>query len=215
MINRGLIRASGGGSLILNEGDYDNLNSLIVAEESSSMTLRSGVTITNGTIQSTGSGTIQIEGTVTMTDVSLQGTIIHPNFANFVLVGDIDNQANINMSSVGNFPDIVIDNDVNLFGWAGTITMSGGNLCRITDESGNDGVLTNVDHLIQGSGRIGADALQFVNEADGEIHANNPASGFILDPRSGDPMINRGAGTSVQWKFPYYRRWVTSTTITH
>ena len=194
MVNRGLIRSIGGASLILAAGDYDNLNSLIVAENNSTMTLVSGASVTNGTLRSDPTSSIEVtpNSVVTVTDLTLQGTVNVGNNTDFVLVGNIDNESDITLATLGNATDIVVDNAVNLSG-GGTITLSGGSdACRILDQNGGDGVLTNVDHLIQGRGQIGVNNLQFINQVGGEIHANASGGAITLDARSSDPMINRG-----------------------
>ncbi len=62
-------------------------------------------------------------------------------------------------------------------------------------------LLTNVDNLIQGEGNLGANATQFINQADGTIAANVSGRTLVIDP-NGNGFDNQGLLGSNQRRHP-------------
>jgi hypothetical protein len=200
MINMGIMRASSGGNLVLTGnalGSFDNTGGLIEALDASTVTLISGVSVVGGTLQTSGSGTIEVPTSTAagLADVTIDGVLNVRNNSDLYLGGTITNAGNtINILNTSNSTNIFVDTAVSLDG-GGTVTLGGSSTTsRIVDgvgSDGSDGVLTNVDNVIQGKGDIGGNTLQVINEPNGLIDANADQA-LTLNPRPSNPMINRG-----------------------
>ena len=181
-INEGVFRASAGGNLRIVAGETNNTGGTIEALAGSTVTLSGNTDITGGTLRSIGDGSIEFDGTnsATLNDLSVVGNVNLTNDNDVFLSGNIDNQADWSLANGGNFTDIVIENSATLQG-GGSITLAGSNAnSRILDNSGANGVLTNVDNTIQGQGQIGVNTLQFINQAGGLVDANDTAGSGVL-----------------------------------
>ena len=91
-----------------------------------------------------------------------------------------------------------IDDSVSLTG-GGVVTLSTiGDFftARITDGTGSDGILTNVDNTIQGRGIAGDNRVRIVNESAGVLVGNDPAGPLSVRVPSAVPSINRGLITA-------------------
>jgi len=189
-INEGAYRASNGGILRLTGsfgGDFDNTNGVIEAVGAGSQVqLTGGVSVTGGTLQSSGGGFIQTnDGQSTfLTDVTIDGDYFVRDNADAGFFGTtLTNQGTITIEADANETELEIGSNLMLTG-GGTILLThldGGN-AAINDEGGAQNRLTNVNNTIQGSGLIGQNNMALTNQAGGLIHANVTGETLVLDP---------------------------------
>ena len=213
-INRGLITAASGGNLTLSAGEFDNSDGLIEPQSDSSVTVGGTASVLQGILNATNDSTIQfagsgsvtdvtlrstgtgkyevISGTPSMTDSTNESTVTIQNTANLVLAGTIDNPGEIVISNSGSFTDLQINETASLTG-GGFVTLQGPAAIgsTITDATGADGVLTNVDNTIQGKGAVGFNRVSIINQAEGTIHANESGGTLVVDP-SDEVLANEG-----------------------
>lgn len=194
MSNDGVMKASNGGRLGLRDGSFDNTGGSIEAGDASTVALFGSAVISGGTLTSTGTGSIEVESsqTATISNVTNAGTINQRNNSDFFADGNIDNQGEINIINGFNNTEFIVDTNTELSG-GGTLTLGGpsSSASRIVDQSGADGVITNVDNTIQGIGQFGVDSLEIVNQANGLISANDSAGSLTINPSTGD-LTNDG-----------------------
>ncbi len=190
-LNTGTLEASSGGILILTGnggGGFTNTTGTITALDGSQVQLTNGVTITGGTLSSTGSGAIVVNGgqDVFLNSLTTVGTISVSNNAALHTTGTISNIGTLTLNSIGNNTDLSLAADTTLAG-GGTVTLSGNTASRIT----GDGVfnLVNADNLIQGQGQIGLNQITVNNQSI--INANISGQTLTLDPaNSGIGFLN-------------------------
>ena len=192
MVNDSLLEASNTGTLRLNAAAYNNIGGTIRAQTGSTVELFSGPAITNGTLQTVGTGVIMTGNSTitTLTDVTLDGLLVVDNTDNLELGGTFTTNPSsvVRLDSAGSFTDLLIESAVNLTG-GGTIEMIGTS-ARILDESGaTDGHLINNDHLIHGQGNIGFNRTQITNHST--IRADVLGTSLEIDPGAGG-MVNTG-----------------------
>ncbi len=196
MVNRGILAAQAGGTLALQAGQFNNSGGVIRAEDGSTVRFEDLAEISGGVIRSLNTGVVEVlpNDDPVFNDLIIEGTLqarpaSRPEFA-----GIIDNRGTIVIDGNTTFADFVVDAQTELVG-QGTIRLTG-NLSsennRMRDLSGDDGILTNVNNVICGRGRIGMDTLQVINQDAGEIVADVAGGTLILDPRATDPMVNQG-----------------------
>ncbi len=189
--NDGLLEADNAATLRLNTGNFDNTNGTIRAQDGSTVELYAGPAITNGSLQTVGTGVIKT-ATATLsalTDVSLDGLVQIENADNIELIGTLTATPSsiIRINSSVSSTDLLIEGLVNLTG-GGTIEMVG-SLPRILDESfTTDGHLVNNDFLIHGRGYIGNNRTQITNHST--IRADIAGQTLVVDPLS--DVVNDG-----------------------
>ena len=163
--NQGILRAKDGATLNLVGGIIQNQTGLIEAADGSLVNLQA-VTINGGDLKSTGTGFFDIFGATqfnsTSNQVTVDGTVNISNNNTLNVIGDLINKQDINLNATSLGSSLRFDGDVSL---------SGGGVINMGDDSGNQligvnaGKLTNVDHLIRGSGTIGtSNTLELVNQ---------------------------------------------------
>ena len=189
LINQGLMEASNGGILLLTGnggGGFANTGGVITAVDGSEVQLTNSVSITGGTLSTSGSGVIRNLDNATLNSLTIANIFIGNNNSTTTISGTITNTGTILLNSTVNFTDLVLNGDVTLAG-GGSISLT--NFDRIR----GGGILTNVDNLIEGNatagGSLGANAIGLINQVAGVINANN--SGLILnvDPDNNDGLI--------------------------
>ncbi len=190
LLNDSLMEATNGATLQLNAGVYTNTLGTIRAQTGSIVELTSGPTITNGTLQTVGTGVIQTGNAtnVVLNDVTLDGLLRINNTDNIELTGTFTDNATsvIRIDSTVSVTDLLIEGPVTLTG-GGTVEMVSTG-ARILDETGAaDGHLTNNDHLIHGQGNIGGNRTQITNH--GTIRADVIATTLVVDPDT-DGLVN-------------------------
>ena len=189
--NQGLLEATNGGILQLSGnagGDFTNSGTILASGAGSEVQLVTNVTIAGAIFETQGGGVIRaVSGqSVFLTDPTVNGTYINDNNADTHVSGTLTNTGTITLHSIGNLSRLVLDGDTTVTG-GGTILLDDGSNSQITGSH----LFTNVNNLIQGTGNIGANATQFVNEAGGTFNANVAGHVLFFDP-SGSGFNNQG-----------------------
>ncbi len=186
MTNQGLLEATAGGTLQL-ENTYNNAGGRILATGSNSTvqfisgTVQGGVlaTASGGILTTPPSDAFTLDGNSQGT-LNLAGTYVVGNNATTFLTGTINNTGAIQVNAAGNNTFLTMSGAVSLTG-GGTVTLSkGGNGTAAIATSGGAQTLTNVNNVLQGTGVIGWNGLNVLNQAGGIINANTPSTGTLL-----------------------------------
>ncbi len=186
--NQGLLEATSGGILALNGSTINNRAGTIqVNGATSSVQFVNSVTIQGGTLAGVNGGVLTVPNgnSITLDGSSLgaltiAGTYAVGNSSNTNLLGMINNTGAIQVNAAGNNTFLTMVGPVSLTG-AGTVTLSkGGNGTAAMETAGGDQTLTNVSNTLQGTGVIGWNGLNLVNQAGGIINANTPSTGTLL-----------------------------------
>ena len=192
LVNQGLMEASNGGILLLTGnggGTFTNTGGMITAMNGSEVQLTNNVSITGGTLSTSGSGMIRNLDSASLNSLTIADIFIGNNNSTTTISGTITNTGTISLNSTVNFTDLVLNGDVTLAG-GGTISLT--NFARIL----GGGVLTNVNNLIEGNansgGSLGANAIGLINQAAGVINANNSGLVLNVDPDLNDGFVNQG-----------------------
>ncbi len=196
LLNSGTLREQWGFSQFDGAGGgvFDNSGGIIEALAGSAVQLSFNASITAGTLQTSGTGVIQLVNgqSAIFADLTNLGLVRLEDNSNLDLFGTIDNQGTIRFESSGNNTDLRIDNTIVTLTGGGTLLMTQPQ-ARILDETGaNNGSLINGNNTIQGVGDIGANQLELSNQAGGLIDANVNLGTLMIDPRNGASMTNTG-----------------------
>jgi hypothetical protein len=157
--NTGTLEATNGATLSLNgSGTLTNSGGTIHADSGSVVSLESGLTITGGTLTTSGSGTIQANccfNDGTLDGVTNNGTFQLNNGNIEYLSGTITNNGSFQMNSVLNGGSAILDikGSVTLLG-SGTLTMSNANDNAIMGYGQQNGASLTSKTTIQGAGSI-------------------------------------------------------------
>ena len=158
---------------------------------------RSRRIVVGGTLESLGTGTIQIVDALTqgpaLQDLTLSaGTLLQMGDGqDITLVGTITNNGTIEQNSATQLNNAVISGNVTLSG-TGVWKMSNASTNSFSRTGGDaSNTLTNdVNHTIQGAGAIGGNLFGLVNK--GLIDANQTTS-IIVDPSTAN-VVNQSTG---------------------
>jgi hypothetical protein len=176
--NNGLMRAQGGGILILDGSSSATFinNAIIRSENGSSVTILFSK-IVGGTLDNTGS-----TGTITLNDGTLRDVTIAAGSTVTTggnRAGYLENML-INHGTLAPAPSsIFIASDTTLSG-GGVIALLG-NLSSVISNTGSNRTLTNTDNTLRGTGLIGYDSLSVINGANGIIQADVPGQVLYLN----------------------------------
>jgi hypothetical protein len=181
--NTGILEATNSSTLMLNGvsgGNFTNTGGTIEAlGNGAAVQLENGVTITGGTLTSTGTGVIQSLNSATLSGVTLStgSNYLVPNATTTTLVSRFTNNGTFTLASGGNATELLISGNVSLSG-NGAVVMSNNSQNFIFGVA-STAVLTN-NSTIEGSGNIGDNNMGLVNGAHGVINANNGAGSNTL-----------------------------------
>ena len=194
--NAGTLQASNGGILSVTGGTITNTGGTIQALTGSTVAV-SGATIIGGTVETVGTGMLNLNSNSQISDGALtnaSGGTINVIGTNNVLGGAVSNAGRILISGgsdltlLGGGSNTYINSGTiaisststgssgSLILSGGTVSLNGGGKITLTDQATNritgDGtsLLKNVDNTISGSGEIGHDSLKFINQ--GSVIAN-------------------------------------------
>ena len=193
--NTGTLEATVGSNLILegaSGGNFTNTGGTIQAVGSgSTVELNDGVTITGGTLTTSGGGLIFSNNSATLSGLTISSGSAYQvnNNANTTLTGTITNNGTLTLASFGNVTPLEISGNVTL-GGSGTVTMSNNSQNFIFGVAGSN-VLTN-NQTIQGSGNIGDTQMTLVNSATGIIDANSGSGQNALIIQTSGGTTNTG-----------------------
>lgn len=188
LVNSGTMQASNGGRLNLNgsgSGDFTNTGT-IQALDASTVLLDGGAIVNGGTLNSAGTGAVNI-GILgaTLNDVDSSALINVNDGSTLTLNGTLNNTNQLNVNSAGLFTNLNIGSDTQLNG-TGTVALNG-SFSRVQ----GSGTLTNTtDHSIVGGGELGRNAIGVNNQ--GLIDANVNGGNLVLDPSAALDLINTG-----------------------
>src|SRR5580658_2933577 len=185
----GVLEATNGGRLVLYGGSVTN-NGIIEAVGSdssgnaSTVELTNGVSITGGTLTTSGAGVVEdVSGqTVYLTNVTNKGTYDILNNATTVVNGTITNNGTINLESTGNNTELELAASTTLTGTGSVVLGSGG-----PNFIGGTGTLT-IDQTISGAGNVGEGQITLLNNSTVEANVNGGT--LILQP--GAASTNKG-----------------------
>lgn len=192
--NTGTIEASGGGILNMSAGGWSQSGGgKILAANGSTVNLSSGVSITGGTLTTTGTGTINdaVNQDIFLTNVTNSGNYIVQNNAATEVSGTITNNGTITLNAAGNTTEIYLTGATTLAG-SGTInlTSSGNEYTGVINGVGGS-ALTN-QTTIEGWGTVGNGNLQITNASNGIINSNVSGGDIFLNPDTS--LTNTNAG---------------------
>ena len=179
VLNRGVLRASGGATLVLANGFFDNTVGEVRAENGGVVVLASA-TVLGGVFTTFGSGSVIATGSV-MESVTNNGVVNLNNNTSTSLRAGFANNSTFSMNSAGNLTDLTILGNTSISG-SGVLSMSNTTANRIYDASGVARLTNAAGHTIRGSGQIGINLMALTN--NGLIEAVG-STGLSLDPNGG------------------------------
>ncbi len=200
--NQGTFRAANGGTLTLTGqfgGDLDNTGGTIEATGAgSAVRLFNSMNITGGTVEGTANGVIEVSDGQSggFIDVTAFGTVEAGNNSDFFVAGTYTNNGLTSLNPETTNSDFRIVGDVVLNGGGNLFmrpTSGSGGISVINDGGGaGQGLLTNVDNTIRGSGQLGQNAIGLLNQASGTVLANQAGEDLFIDPGTTHNLTNQG-----------------------
>jgi len=195
-VNQGILQASGGGTLRLDDTTIDNAGGVIRALDGSAVRIMLGVgggkKLTGGTLATEGSGVIQIVDSSHLSNITNTGTIDQMPNIDVHWAGPWTNDGTYTLIDDGaSQSSIVLESDITIEG-AGEVVMQKAATPphRFQSPFNETWTLTNgPDHTIRGSGRIGEFDTGFVNL--GTLRADGGQS-ISIRAHSSIPVENHG-----------------------
>jgi hypothetical protein len=184
-INTKTLEATNGGGLGLNGGSWTNTGGTISAQTGSSVVLYNNVSITGGTLTTSGTGVIHSLGgnSAFLSGLTNAGTYAIDNNSTTVISGTITNNGTLQLNSTGNNTFLNLGANATLAG-TGTVVMGASGPNYIYGVGGGNFTLTNAITITggnaSGTDNIGNGALTLVN--NGTINANVSGAGITLQP---------------------------------
>jgi hypothetical protein len=202
--NSGLIEATKGGTLLINDVSPDVINFGGNITANGGTVELTGETIQGGALNQVGTGTMEalpggtgmfLDGSnATYGAITITGTYTDTAGATTNLLGTIDNDGTMDFdSSTGEDANLGVAANTTLQG-GGTVTLSGPQ-AGITPVGTPDlYTLTNFNNTIQGAGTISvAHLVEFDNEAAGTVDANVSGQTLLVDGFGGNgSVVNAG-----------------------
>src|SRR3984957_18600248 len=167
--NTGTLEATNGGTLELYGGSWTNTGGTISAAAGSTVNLVASVSITGGTLTTTGNGVIDDAAGqyAYLTNVTNKGTYNIINNAETVISGTITNNGTINLLPTGNTTALYVAAGGATLTGSGSVLMGTGATSYI---DGANGATLTIDQGISGVGNLGNGELVLVNNST--INAN-------------------------------------------
>jgi YVTN family beta-propeller protein len=179
--NAGLVEATAGGTLKISVTVVNQNGTVAASGTNSAVQFFGGTSIQGGTVSSSTGGVIgnppgnlaALDGTAAHGQLTLIGTYTDGTGGETGLFGTINNTGTIQVPSALNANTVLSFN--------GTVTLTGGGTITMTQAAAtgqpilrnlSNGVLNNVNNLIQGSGQLGNNGLIINNQPGGVINAN-------------------------------------------
>jgi fibronectin-binding autotransporter adhesin len=191
--NTGTLEATGGGILVLSNGTWTNAGGKISAAANSSVDLESNVSITGGTLTTSGSGVIYGESgsDVFLTNVTNTGNYTLQNNNATEISGTLVNSGTITLDGAGNATQLYLTGNTTLSG-TGTVVLTSTNNQYTGQFDGVSGsVLTN-QTTIEGWGTIGDGVLEIANASNGVINSNVSGGSILVNPLTSVTSTNAG-----------------------
>jgi hypothetical protein len=172
--NSGLIEGTGTGGLVIVSAVNNGAAGKITAATGN--VYLSGGTLEGGTLATSGGGEIIDSSGGTLNGVTNAvvntGTVFVDNNNGLHVTGTIDNTGTVELASVANTTQFLLDAAVTLTG-SGTLLLSNNTQNYIEGTGGAANTLDNVNNLITGAGQIGNGTLTFVNGSAGVVNASD------------------------------------------
>ncbi|MFG0259005.1 MAG: GC-type dockerin domain-anchored protein [Phycisphaerales bacterium JB041] len=205
-VNESFVIAEFDGTVQINPGTFDNNNGWLGANSAGARLLLNGGTIFGGHVQS-GSGLFQLNGgavvgttclfgdqngeggglvsaPTSIEDLINHGTVtIANNVQGLRVKTEIRNFGLIELASVGNTTDLILDTDV-LLNSGGAVRLDAA-AARIFASNGSDR-LTNLDNTVHGVGQLGANSLRLDNT--GAVVADVTGQRLTIDTVGNDSL---------------------------
>jgi hypothetical protein len=177
-----------------------NTGTILANGPGNDVVLAANASVAGGTLETIGGGVIaiyrtdQLDGSTNAVTITTGSTVQVDDAAQLDLLGAIDNEGTVAMSSTADTTVLVIDSP--------TVTLTGGGQLVLSDNASNVitgngnflGALVNVDNTISGAGSItvgnGDFAMALTNDARGVIDANQGAALYFQ--LQTNPLVNAG-----------------------
>ena len=206
--NEGLIETTGTGGLFMpnaavtNTGTIEALTNSTLTIYYSTITNTGGTiqavgtnafvdllpaTINNGTLATSGGGTIQTtdsNSTIDTATINNASKLVVNDNTHLTLGSTVNNTGTVSIASAGNGTFLIIDANGATLQGKGTVTLTDRSNNVIEGSAAAD-VLTNVDNTISGAGQFGNGQLTLVNQSAGIINGSGKLNSLILDTGSG------------------------------
>ena len=218
VINSGVMKATVGGTLVLQGGSFENSEGMTNGEiQADNATVNvSSSSVTGGVVTIVGTGEIKLNtgtisgGTVTNSATGIirsdsgsstlggivnnvgGGQIIIDDATTLTLVntGTYTNNGDLLVNSAGNNTTLTVGGGEVTVGGTGTITLSNFTTNRILGAVNTDRLVLGVDQTLAGAGQIGVGTMKLTNH--GTINANQ-SNLLTIDPTNGaQGVINSG-----------------------
>ncbi len=166
--NSGTLEATGGGTLTLDGSSWTNTGGTITAAAGSAVVLEGGVTVTGGTLNGSGTGIVYGDG-ATLVGLTTEGNFQVQNGYTTNIQGTINNTGTITLASTSTYTKLDVTASGATLSGGGTVVMGGGAQYAYIDGPAGAS-FTNSNNTIEGTGMIGNADLTLVN--NGTINAN-------------------------------------------
>jgi hypothetical protein len=187
--NDGVIRASDGSLLSMNDTVLDNSGGMLEAITGGEIRFN-GCSVTGGTLSTDGAGLLRNFGTTTLDGIVLADPFTSINGTLTVLRNDCTFIAPLAVSSAGNQTDLRLDTTPYTLTGTGEIHFSNTLANRLFGPTGAHRLVTEANALVRGSVQLGVNQLSLSNH--GTINADSSA-GMILDLADGPAHDSDGA----------------------
>ncbi|WP_309400059.1 MBG domain-containing protein [Cerasicoccus maritimus] len=195
-VNQGTMRTTGSGGFALYGGSFDNTDNVIEIGSGSRVTLYNSTSLVGGELLATddGTGTVNLGGTPTLTDVTLSANMSIGNNRSINLSGTFTNNRTITLNSVGNTTYLNFLGANPALNGSGEVVLSNNNANFIFASSG---ILTvGPEQTIRGAGNLLNNGGAMINQGtiiadrSNRLYIDPNASGFTNEGR----LLATGSG---------------------
>ncbi len=168
VVNAGTLCATGGGTLELHAGSYDNTGGVLLAGDGSTVEFHADAALTGGVLTTSGSGTIVsdvadgLADTPRIADLTNAGHIDVPSGKELRIGGTITNNGTITVSASYGYTVLTVDGNATLTG-TGEVAMTADQYNWFRG-AGDNRLTHGSNHTIRGGGQLGYDALAITNQ---------------------------------------------------
>jgi ribonuclease PH len=185
--NTGTIEALTNSTLTIYYSTITNTGGTIQAVGTNAFVDLLPATINNGTLATSGGGTIQTtdsNSTIDTATINNASKLVVNDNTHLTLGSTVNNTGTVSIASAGNGTFLIIDANGATLQGKGTVTLTDRSNNVIEGSAAAD-VLTNVDNTISGAGQFGNGQLTLVNQSAGIINGSGKLNSLILDTGSG------------------------------
>ena len=187
-INSATLKAANGGLLQLINGAINNSSGTILADTGGQVQL-SGITIKDGTLKTTGTGTIKATGTTILSGgvtIDTGSNVTLNNAVSLQVADTLTVNGTLHLNSVGNTTNLIINSATTTFDGSGKISISNNTNNRIYGSPTTNTLVNKI--TIEGAGQIGVNSATINNQRTITALYSNALK---LDPGSGG-LTNTG-----------------------